>query len=50
MYIKISMAKQKLITKLSSFFEQQTKDDAQIEDESTFAALINRTPNSASFP
>ena len=45
MYIKISMAKQKLITKLSSFFEQQTKDDAQIEDESTFAALINRTPN-----
>ena len=39
------MAKQKLITKLSSFFEQQTKDDAQIEDESTFAALINRTPN-----
>ena len=28
------MAKQKLITKLSSFFEQQTKDDAQIEDES----------------
>ena len=45
MYIKHSMAKQKLITKLSSFFEQQTKDDAQIEDESTFAALINRTPN-----
>ena len=39
------MAKQELITKLSSFFEQQTKDDAQIEDESTFAALINRTPN-----
>ena len=39
------MAKQKLITKLSSFFEQQTKDDAQIEDESTFAALINRTLN-----
>ena len=26
------MAKQKLITKLSSFFEQQTKDDAQIEE------------------
>ena len=43
--LKHSMAKQKLITKLSSFFEQQTKDDAQIEDESTFAALINRTPN-----
>lgn len=39
------MAKQELITKLSSFFEQQTEDDAQIEDELTFAALINRTPN-----
>ena len=38
------MAKQELITKLSSFFEQQIKDDAQIEDESTFAAMINRTP------
>ena len=36
------MAKQELITKLSSFFEQQTKDDAQIEDESTFAEMCIR--------